>query len=98
MSERGTFISEFVYCKHCLDSVALAICGHEFIDSSISQNANGLGFISGRISGMAPGSELLTFELDIIPKIEGEICKPVRIAVLAESCSKIYNIQPVDLG
>ena len=103
MSERGSFVTEFVYCNKCFKVLCDILLGNEKYLMSIKiphwNNENiekkTLPIIAGKIGGLYPGEELDRFEVYFVPEIESLICHTVRIAVLAESGEKIFKIKPI---
>lgn len=99
MSERGTFITEFVYCKKCLDGIRKILIGDGKYLKSVeiphwNDSNKPLPIIAGKIGGLYPGEELHTFEIEFIPQIKSLICHDIRIAVLAEQGERIFKITP----
>jgi len=99
MSERGSFVAEFIYCKNRLNAVkAVLLSSNKYLMSIEIPHWNGgtepLPIIAGKIGGLYAGEELNTFEFEFIPEIENSICHVIRIAVLAEKGEKIFKISP----
>jgi len=99
MSERGSFITEFIYCKKCLDGVRTVLTGNKkYLNSIEIPHWNGFDIphpiIAGKIGGLYPGEELVTFEYEFIPQIKEVICHELRIAVVAQCGEKIFTIDP----
>lgn len=99
MSERGSFVTEFIYCQECLKAaMSVLLSKDKYLMATLIPHWNGgevpLPVIAGKVGGLSPGEELITFEHDLIPKLERSICHKMRIAVLAESGEKIFNISP----
>jgi len=99
MSEKGSFITEFIYCEKCLSGVSRVLLENEKYLNSIQiphwvEGYKPLPIVAGKIGGLYPGEELFTFELEFIPKIKSLICHEVRIAVLAETGERIFKITP----
>lgn len=89
MSERGSFITEYIYCKKCFEAVRIILVDHAFMPVNIKEK-----ILAGKVGGLHPGEEIEVFEAFIIPLIEEKICHPVRIAVLAEEGEKILTAVP----
>lgn len=89
MSERGSFVTEYIYCKKCFEAVRMILIANALMPANISGK-----ILADRISGLYPGEEIEVFENSIIPLIEEKICHPVRIAVLAEDGEKILTAVP----
>jgi hypothetical protein len=105
MSERGTWLTEFIYCDRCTEAF------FRFLEETgcMPMNASGtypseskywsyvrLGdhAFAGRISGLHAGEELQLWEYDLLPKLEERLCHPLRIAVLADSGDQIFCVIP----
>ena len=99
MSERGSFVTQYIYCRECLKTVeAVLLDKRKYL---CSQRIEGwempfrqLPIIAGKVGGLHEGEELEDFEKDYIPAISKRICHPVRIAVLAEEGEAIYTVEP----
>jgi len=97
MSERGSFITEYMYCEKCFNAVKeiLLSTGYNIHPIVIPwSSSEHLPIIAGKIGGLYSGEELVHMEYDIVPKIEKKICHNVRIAVLAECGEKIFTAHP----
>lgn len=102
MSERGSFITEYIYCRACATAVRKALLEQRDMgkffsvaDASKFNDSDGAPRITaGRIGGLHAGEELEDFEAYYAPAIAAVICHPVRVAVIAESGQRIYFIQP----
>ena len=93
MSERGSFCTEYVYCRKCFD----VLRGHLVADgkflrgvviptwSECSNQDEDLPIIAGKIGGHSFGEELYAMEYEYAPLFEAELCHPVRIAVIPEN-------------
>lgn len=98
MSERASFVTEYVYCQKCFHSLKWSLVGHEKYFCSIpipSWEINGieLPIIAGKVGGLGPGDAFITL-LSILEEIE--TCHEVRIAFLGDtdnSC-KFLIIKP----
>lgn len=89
MSERGSFVTEYIYCEKCFEVVRRILIAHSIMPTTIRGT-----IIAGIIGGLHSGEELEIFECFLIPDIEKEICHPIRIAVLAEEGKKIFTAIP----
>ena len=99
MSERGSFVTEYIYCKKCFDA-AWEVLNRDgkWLHATI---ANGYGgdkaqtrIISGGIRGLFPRQEIDDFKHEIIPLLQKVICHPLRMAVLAETGWFLTTIKP----
>lgn len=92
MSERGSFVTEFIYCEKCFNAVSNFFKTQPqcFPTQIFSRN-----IIAGYISDLMPGGEILVMEDEFKDKIEKLICHKIRIAVLAENyCESIILMHP----
>ena len=100
MSERSSFVTDYIYCPDCFGAVRKWMFSQHIdkyfcptvvrIDPSIE-----LPIIAGKIGALASGGELLDFEFNIVPELRKLVCHPLRIAVLADcGVSKIFVIEP----
>lgn len=93
MSERGSFITEYIYCDQCFREVKKVLLGkHKHLCSTIipSWCKQRLPIVAGKIGGLYAGQELVDMETEYVPAMEKKICHDVRIAVLAESGERIF--------
>lgn len=105
MSERGSFVTQYFYCKVCFEVCKKILLGKEkYLCSLIIPgwggksnitNGTNLPIIAGKIGGLYQGEEIVTFETELIPEIKKKICHPVRIAVLADEGEKIFTVEPI---
>ena len=103
MSERGSFVTEFINCKHCLDAAEKILCSndkylHGIRVSSWNKTMGALPIIAGKIGGMSPGGELTAFEVVIKPLLESAICHRLRVAVIADDGEEIFVVYPNNKG
>ena len=100
MSERGSFVTEFINCKHCLDAAEKILCSnlHGIRVPNWNKTMGALPIIAGKIKGMSPGSELIAFEVAIKPLLESAICHRLRVAVIADYGEEIFVVYPNNKG
>lgn len=101
MSERGSFVTEYVYCGKCFEACRSVLLGREkYLCSttipSWSPHEGRLPIIAGKIGGLYGGEELHSFEFHLIPELEKFLCHTVRIAVLADEGERIFTARPSD--
>jgi hypothetical protein len=85
MSERGTFMTDFIYCQQCLES-AKQVLGKVLADPCLTVITKGkLSALYGTVSGLYAGEEIDVIEDEVIPELEKVLCHPLRFVVLAES-------------
>lgn len=101
MSDRGSFVTEYIYCSECLEAVkSVLLSDHKYLCSRQLPTwtdypfEKALPILAGKIGGLYPGEELDDFRNEFIPALEKLICHTVRIAVLAEEGSEIFTIEP----
>lgn len=99
MSERGSFVTEYIGCAHCL-AVArdLLLAREKYLCSAQvpgwSTDKPLLPIIAGKVGGSYQGEELHTFSQQIVQALAARLCHPLRIAVLAEHGQEIFYITP----
>ena len=101
MSERGSFVTEYIYCDKCLEAAKRVLLqDSKYLKGVVIPMWGGgvgeLPIIAGKVGGLYKGEELVTFENELIPELEKVICHPLRIAVLAESGEQIFTTNPVE--
>ncbi len=97
MSERGSFITEFIYCHACLDAVRAALLSaKEFVyQHQLCIEGHLLPIVAGRIRGAYSGQELVDFEFVCMPELEQRLCHPVRFAVFSDAGGQaMYLVVP----
>ena len=97
MSERGSFVTQFIYCPECLASVVKVLgtsnkylCGAEIP----AWNGGDSRIVAGKVGGLYPGEEIDTFTKEYVPQLELFLCHELRIAVLGEQGEKVFHIKP----
>lgn len=110
MSERGSFVTQYLYCDACyaaamsvLDEKSKYLCvltadpRASFTDTSTSAVNIPIPIIAGKVGGNFSGEDLFIFEFDLVDKLEAVICCPMRIAVLSDNGEdKIFHLKPKD--
>ena len=100
MSERGSFVTEYIHCQKCLEVVKTLLLGKDkHLTGVLIPHWNGLAdeflaIVAGKVGGAGPGDELSVFADEIIPQLEINICHPLRIAVIAEQGHQIFEVEP----
>lgn len=101
MSERGSFVTEYVSCTKCFDAAKSILLHREkYLCSVVVPHWNAasegpeLPIIAGKVGGLYRGDELDTFEHDLALVLEAVLCHPMRIAVLAETGERIVTVTP----
>ena len=89
MSERGSFVTEFIYCPDCLAVCLDVLIGNDKGLQSVQIpswiEGQMLPIIAGKIGGLGSGDELFTMQYEIGPILEHRICHSLRVAVLADN-------------
>lgn len=104
MSERGSFVTEYIYCDRCFNACKEVLCKNEkylkgiVIPSWKNENEN-LPIIAGKIGGMYANEECNEMEFNLIPEIQEKMCAEhkIRIAVLAEQGQRIFEFNKSDV-
>lgn len=99
MSERGSFVTEYIYCPRCLEAARGVLCGEVDKFWAATQlpglhRITPLPIIAGRIGGSWPGEELSIFQEEIVPALSAVICHDMRIVVLAENGDEVFRVSP----
>lgn len=100
MSERGSFVTQYIYCNGCLAAAKSVLLARDKYLCSAAipswQEGRELPIIAGKIGGIGPGDEMQDFELNTLPTLSERLCHPLRIAVLAdrEEMNGIYLVVP----
>lgn len=101
MSERGSFVTEYIYCERCLDAIKPILLRDSkglrgtMMPSWTEAETPFLPIIAGKIGESYPGGEMHAFEYGLLPRIASVICHPVRIAVLADNGdSAVFTAEP----
>jgi hypothetical protein len=99
MSERGSFVSEYVYCQRCFAVVRDILVDHEKYLKGVVipswANDGDLPIVAGKIGGLGTNDEFVMMELELGPQFDDRLCHRVRVAVLADSGeSRIFTFGP----
>lgn len=104
MSERGSFVTEYIYCDKCFESLKKVLLARSkfLCSTTIPSWIDGeeeLNIIAGKIGETYTGGELIYFSTEIIPEISKIICHPIRIAILPDNGEdRVFWILPNDPG
>ena len=91
MSERGSFVTEYIYCTKCFKAAeSVLIADDKYLKGVTIPVWSGsitecLPIIAGKVGGMREGEEFEVFENKLIPEICKIICHNIRIAVISDS-------------
>ena len=102
MSQRGSFVTEYIYCDACAQALGSLLTSenHKFLCAPRLrswQEGETLPSIAGKVGGLYDGEEVHVFELALNPQIEAVICHPLTIVVLPEGCPprvSVFHLQP----
>ena len=101
MSERGSFTTEYIYCRKCLENLKpILLHKDKYLSTNQikgwSKDCKDLPIIAGKIGGMGSGDEYIELEINMRMDIENAICCPLRIALLADDkeCNHILTYEP----
>lgn len=106
MSDRGSFVTEYIYCQHCLAAVKKALFADDKETGDVPfktiwavtvpswKEDEVLPIVAGRVGSSYGGGELSVFDNDFRDSIEAHICCTVRIAVIAESGQEMLTFNP----
>ena len=99
MSERGSFVTEYIHCSKCLSSAKAVLLGNDkYLCSTTIPTWDGTGaelpIIAGKIGGLYAGEELDTFDIYLADELSKVLCHPLRVAVLAEQGGRIFTVNP----
>jgi len=99
MSDRGSFVTQFMYCRDCLKAAETVLATQQ--DQRLSgyrvpswQGGDPMPIIAGKVAGDYVNEECVYFETDLIPRLSALVCHPVRVAVLAEGGEHIFTARP----
>lgn len=92
MSERGSFVTEFIYCNKCFEIMKKTLCGnHDYI---MGKQLEEFPIIAGKVRGSYMGNELDIFRFELFFK-HNSPCHAVRMAVIPDSATAvIFTINP----
>lgn len=102
MSERGSFVTQFVYCHKCFESLKpiLALNG-KFLRGVVIPRWDGplsargdieLPIIAGKIGDTYPGGERITLGVQMRKEIETAICHQVMIALIPDGAEESVTL------
>lgn len=100
MSERGSFVTEYIYCEKCLSVVREALLREdkEICSQSIltweNDASKDLPIVAGKVGSLGIGQEISMFEESIHKLLVGRICHDIRVAILAENGDAVIVFHP----
>jgi hypothetical protein len=90
MSERGSFVTEYIYCQDCFAAAARIL-----VLGGGNSAVIGGHIIAGQAGSTYAGGEIIDFDMGHVPDLEAVICHTLRIAVIADNGdAKIFHIHP----
>jgi len=93
MSERGCFITEWIYCETCRKAVGTILKAEESNYLSCVTFINNGAIIAGRVNGLYNGEEIDRFKFSINKKLTKIICHPLRISIISEDGHKLFSLE-----
>lgn len=92
VSDRGSFVTEFIYCKDCLKAARKVLIGED--KYLCSEQIKELPIIAGKIGAL--NDCVLEFGMHYVPDLEKVICHPLRVGVIGDGFSeaKLFTINP----
>lgn len=99
MSDRGSFVTEYIYCDKCFSAAKGVLLKNEkhlrgMVVLMWGDSAGELPIIAGKIGGGYAGGDLHMFETDIVPALAAVLCHTLRIVVLADSGERTFAVSP----
>ena len=94
MSERGSFVTEYIYCAECMEAATRVLvkdpaekylCAVAVPHWNEEEAEIPLPIIAGKIGGGYDREEIVTFTDELIPELEPLLCHSLTIAVLPDS-------------
>lgn len=98
MSERSSFVTDYIYCKGCLDKLKVVLLLKEKYLTGIQiptwkDGDDDLPIIAGKIGSLGPMGEYITL-MDLF-NTDNAPCHPVRISILHDCGDSVtYTISP----
>ena len=92
MSERSSFVTEYVYCNSCFAELKnVLICNDKYLCTHVLPSWEGdnreLPIIAGKIGGLGPGDDYIYMK-EIIDSLD--LCHPVRFAFLGDDGTSVF--------
>lgn len=100
MSTRGSFVTQYIHCKECLEvAKRVLLADSKFLRGVSVPSWTGcaepdLPIIAGKIGGLYSCEEIDDFEHEFVPKLAASICHPMRVAVVADDGERIFFVKP----
>ena len=98
MSERGSFVTQYINCEDCLEAAKSVLIGRDkYLCSAMVPSWLGedefMPIIAGKLGGLRAGEELHKMS-GLIDQLQPLLCCEMRICVLAESGEEIFTVKP----
>lgn len=102
MSERGSFVTQYIYCRRCAEAAKeilcddrKGLCSQSILSWETHPQPTELPIIAGKVGGLYAGEEIDLFRDVLIPALEAKICHNVTIAVLPNNAEgEILTARP----
>ena len=105
MSDRGSFVTEYIYCSDCLAVALEVLCrGEKYWDGGPVECTTGMNgekpypIVAGKVGcGGGWAEEVYVLEDELMPEMAKRICHSIRIAIIPETegAEKIVTVYPV---
>lgn len=96
MSERGSFVTGYIYCERCLEAAKGVLLGRDKYLCSVQipswVEGKLLPIIAGKIGSSYIGGDLDAMEL-MVEQLEQVICHDITISVLGESRDELFHVR-----
>ena len=93
MSERGSFVTQYMYCKECRKRMKKVLCiGHKYLNGKILCDDT---MIAGKLGSCGPYGDVIMFQFQLFNK-ENAPCHPVRVALIPDSEKPIILVVKLD--
>lgn len=90
MSERGSFVTEYIYCSKCLDVLKAVLlrqgkylCSAQIPSWELTPDAKPLPIIAGKVGGGYQSEEVRLMR-DHLDGVGEKLCHPVKIVVITD--------------
>lgn len=102
MSERGSFVTSYIYCNECLTAVRSVLLGNKkYLCSRLIDSWEGTGnvlpIIAGKIGGGFPGEEVMAMEA-YLTELAPKLCHSLHVAVIPDNGDlAFFNVNDGDI-
>lgn len=97
MSERGSFVTQWMDCRQCCEAVCEVLENEAVIFDPLNWSAGQIPprIIAGFVGGSAPDEQFREFAEYLAGPLADRLCHPVRFAILSEARgSRVYRVRP----